>query len=131
MNVTTEGSFAGQGTPNRSLMDSELKVDSEKKVESTMTQMVFSRHFVVLYTMNFLSIASGYFAVNNFKKYGQLNGITNENFLAIVGSIAAVCNSIRFVWSFMTDYLSYKLVYAILLIMQIVLNFTIPLISSN
>ena len=81
--------------------------------------------------MNMLSVISGFFAVNNFKKYGKLNGLDNENYFAWVGSAAAVCNSIRFVWSMATDHLSYKLVYSVLLVMQIVLNFTIPLIAES
>ena len=67
--------------------------------------------------MNVLSVISGFFAVNNFKKYGQLNGLTNENYLAALGSAAAVFNSIRFCWSMATDYFSYRLVYGIMLVM--------------
>ena len=85
----------------------------------------------MLYIMNGLSVMSGYFAVNNFHQYGIENGLTNEKYLAWVGSAAAICNSIRFVWSTMTDYLSYKLVYSILLIMQIILNGTIHWVSHN
>ena len=79
--------------------------------------MIFSQPFIVIYIMNMLSVISGFFAVNNFKKYGQLNGLTNENYLAWLGSIAAVCNSIRFIWSMATDHFSYKVVYAVLLVM--------------
>ena len=81
--------------------------------------------------MNVLSIISGFFAVNNFKKYGQLNGLTNENYLAALGSAAAVFNSIRFVWSMATDYFSYRLVYGIMLVIQIALDFTIPLVAES
>ena len=93
--------------------------------------MVCSEAFVLIYIMNTLSVITGFFAVNNFKPYGQKNGLTNENYLAWLGSIAAVCNSIRFVWSLMTDYLPYKTVYAILLCIQIVAAFTIPLVSDD
>ena len=79
--------------------------------------MILSQPFILIFIMNFLSIFSGYFAVNNFKKYGQKNGLDNENYLAWLGSVAAVCNSIRFIWSMATDYLTYKLVYGILLVM--------------
>ena len=87
------------------------------KNEATIVRMVFSRPFIVAYFMNMLSVISGFFAVNNFKKYGQKNGIDNENYLAWLGSIAAIFNSSRFVWSLATDYFSYKLVYGILLCM--------------
>ena len=93
--------------------------------------MILSQPFILIFIMNFLSIFSGYFAVNNFKSYGIKQGLTNENFLAWLGSIAAVCNSIRFVWSFATDYFSYKTVYGLMLVIQIVINFTMPLIAKN
>ena len=96
-----------------------------------MLRMVCSQQFWVVYIMNTLSVISGFFAVNNFKKYGQLNGLTNENYLAWLGSVAAVCNSIRFIWSMATDYFSYKVVYGIMLVMQIVLDFTVPLVAEN
>ena len=57
--------------------------------------------------------------------------MTNENYLAWLGSIAAVCNSIRFVWSLATDHFSYRLVYGVLLCIQICINLTMPLISEN
>ena len=76
--------------------------------------MILSQPFIVLYIMNCLSVSSGFFAVNVFKKYGQLNGLTNEDYLAWLGSIAAICNASRFIWSTMTDYYSYKLIYGIL-----------------
>ena len=40
-------------------------------------------------------------------------------------------NSFRFLWSWGTDYASYKLIYGILLVLQIVLNFTIPLVAES
>ena len=81
--------------------------------------------------MSFLSIISGFFAVNNFKEYGIKNGLSDENYLAWLGSVASICNSIRFVWSFATDYVSYKAVYGFLLVMQIILDFTTPLVSES
>jgi hypothetical protein len=93
--------------------------------------MIFSRPFLLIYFMNMLSIITGFFAVNNFKKYGQKNGLTNENYLAILGSVAAFCNAIRFVWSTATDYYSYKLIYGILLVLQIVIDFTVPLVAHS
>ena len=87
------------------------------KTEAPMLTMVFSKQFILVYIMNVFSVISGFFAVNNFKKYGQLNGLTNENYLAALGSAAAVFNSIRFCWSMATDYFSYRLVYGIMLAM--------------
>ena len=81
--------------------------------------------------MNTMSIMTGFFAVNNFKTYGQANGLTNDDYLAVLGSIAAVCNSIRFLWSWATDYIPYKVVYAFLLCGQITLSFTIKLVAKS
>ena len=99
------------------LLEEDLSRLRVTKNEATMMRMVFSQPFVVAYFMSMFSVISGFFAVNNFKKYGQKNGLDNENYLAWVGSVAAVCNTIRFLWSMATDYLSYKLVYGTLLVM--------------
>lgn len=96
-----------------------------------MLRMIFSKQFLVLYIMNILSIATGFFTINNFKKFGMLNGLTNENYLAWVGSVGAVMNSMRFVWSALTDKFSYRTIYTILLVMQIALDFTMPLIDKS
>ena len=87
------------------------------KSEASLVRMICSQAFILIYIMNFLSVATGFFAVNNFKNYGIENGLTNENYLAWLGSAAAVCNSIRFVWSLATDYFSYKVVYGVMLVM--------------
>ena len=113
------------------LLNEELDNLKVTKQEATFTRMILSQPFIVLYIMNFLSIISGFFAVNNFKKYGQLNGLTNEDYLAWLGSIAAICNASRFIWSFMTDYFPYKLIYGILVSMQIALNFTIMQVAES
>ena len=86
---------------------------------------------MLLYIMNAMSIMTGFFAVNNFKTYGQANGLTNDDYLAILGSAAAICNSMRFLWSWATDYLPYKFVYSFMLCLQIILNFTIKLVAKS
>ena len=64
--------------------------------------------------MSMCSVMTGYFTVANYKTYGQLNGLIDDNYLAFLGSIAAVCNTIRFIWSSALDCISYKLVYGLL-----------------
>lgn len=93
--------------------------------------MVFSQAFVTIYIMNLLSVIPGFFTVSNFKHFAQLNDIKNETYLAWVGSAAAVFNAIRFIWSLATDYFSYKSVYTVLLLMQIVLCFTMVLVDDS
>ena len=109
----------------------EFMLPEKRPREATMSQMIFSRQFMLLYFMNAMSIMTGYFAVNNFKTYGQANGLTNDGYLVILGSAAAVCNSMRFLWSWVTDYLPYKIVYSFMLCLQILLNFTIKLVAKN
>eukprot|EP00353_Schmidingerella_taraikaensis_P017005 CAMPEP_0185618312 /NCGR_PEP_ID=MMETSP0436-20130131/46590_1 /TAXON_ID=626734 ORGANISM="Favella taraikaensis, Strain Fe Narragansett Bay" /NCGR_SAMPLE_ID=MMETSP0436 /ASSEMBLY_ACC=CAM_ASM_000390 /LENGTH=90 /DNA_ID=CAMNT_0028256797 /DNA_START=135 /DNA_END=404 /DNA_ORIENTATION=- len=81
--------------------------------------------------MNALSVMSGLFTISNFKKYGQLNGLTNEDYLAWVGSIAALLMSNKWVWSLGTDHFSYKAVYTLQLSLQIALDFTMPLVAKH
>ena len=101
----------------------------DKEAQYTICEMVFSRQFVLIYLMNTMSVMTGFFAVNNFKTYGLANGLTNDDYLAVLGSVAAICNSIRFFWSWATDYIPYKIVYAFMLCLQISLNFTIKLVA--
>ena len=93
--------------------------------------MVCSRQFFVIYFMNALSIMTGLFTVTNYKTYAQANGINDDNYFARLGAVASVCNSIRFIWSAGLDCAPYKLVYGILLGMQILLNFSMPLVSHR
>ena len=78
--------------------------------------MLCSRQFVIIYLMNALSVLTGLFCISGFKKYAQLSGLTDEDYLAWVGSIAALCNCFKFVWSTATDYFSYKAVYSVVLV---------------
>ena len=79
---------------------------------------------MVLYFMNACSIMTGYFTVNNFKNYGLERGITNDSYLGAVGSVASILSAMRFIWSWATDYFSYKLVYGVLCLTQVILCFT-------
>ena len=104
----------------------------EKATEDvSLKTMVLTRQFAVLYLANLFSIMSGFFAINNFKTYGQLRGITNDDYFAILGSVASVANCLRFAWSGATDHLSYKAVYGALCLLQVVLDFTLPLVAEN
>ena len=108
------------------LIEEMNKIMEKERMEApTNLQMCLTKPFILLYIMNMFSIVSSFFALNNFKKYGQYNGLTNENYLAWLGSLASIFNALRFLWSSMTDYYSYKMIYTILLCMQIVLNCTV------
>jgi hypothetical protein len=81
--------------------------------------MIKTRQFIVIYAMAFCSVFLGYFAVNSFKTFGELNGIS-DSYLSLVGSIGAAFNAIRFIWSTALDIYSYKWVYGTLLVVQII-----------
>jgi len=48
------------------------------KDETSKLRMVASQVFIVIYIMNMLSVITGFFTVNNFKRFAQLNDIRNE-----------------------------------------------------
>ena len=74
---------------------------------------------------------TGFFTVANYKTYGQANGLNDDNYLAFLGSFAAVCNTIRFLWSSALDSFPYKLVYGLLVAIQMLLAFTIAFVSES
>ena len=57
-----------------------------------------------------------FFAFVNYKKYGEYNGIENENALAGIGTIGLIFSCLSFTCSFLLDFFSYKNIYAVLLI---------------
>ena len=71
------------------------------------------------------SILTGYYSINVFKQFGQtIETLSNDEFLTWVGSVAALFNTARFVWSGFLDHYSYKKVYGLLLLLQIFLGST-------
>jgi hypothetical protein len=93
--------------------------------------MLLSPNFLLLYGMSSLSVFSGFFVLNQYKVYGILNGLTNDSYLATVASIGSVFATLRFVWSTWLDYSTYKVTYGTLLVTQIILNITVPLVASR
>ena len=81
--------------------------------------------------MALCSITTGYYLVDSYKTYGQENGINDDFYFAKIGSIAAICNTIRFTWSTALDYFSYKFIYGSLVFIQMILMFTMPLVATN
>lgn len=59
--------------------------------------------------MAFLSIFQGFYVLNVYKDYGaSLPTLQDDNFLTRVGSLAAVLNTMRFVWSGAMDLKLFK-----------------------
>mmetsp|Transcript_21806 Transcript_21806/g.33729 ORF Transcript_21806/g.33729 Transcript_21806/m.33729 type:complete len:82 (-) Transcript_21806:478-723(-) len=74
--------------------------------------------------MNFLSIFLGFMIVSSYKSLGQ--GKVSERFLTKVGSVASVFACLRFIWSFFLDLYSFKLIYSVLIIVQIMVASALP-----
>ena len=72
-----------------------------------------------------LSILFGYYTISIYKMFGQTYGkLNHDSYLTWVGSVGSVFTSLRFVWSAALDGAPYKLIYGILLFIQIVLALT-------
>lgn len=68
-----------------------------------------SDKFWTVYLMATFSILFGYYSIDVFKQFGQtVENLSSDEFLTMVGSIAAIFNALRFVWSAFLDYYSYK-----------------------
>jgi MFS family permease len=93
--------------------------------------LLLSRPCVLLYIMNFCSIFLGLYVVNSYKAYGNINGLNDDKYLSFVGSMAAIMNSCRFVWSGLLDKFTYKTVYGALLAIQIGIGLTMEMVKNN
>ena len=89
-----------------------------------------SKQFLIIYTMNFLSIFLGNFVLNTYKTYGKTK-YTNDAFLTNVGTIGALLSSFRFSWFIIQQKYNFKVSYTILLLIQIVCSITMPLICID
>ena len=84
-----------------------------------------TEQFWTVYLMAAFSILTGYYSINVFKQFGQtVETLSNDEFLTWVGSVAALFNTARFVWSAFLDHYSYKKVYGVLLLLQIFIGST-------
>lgn len=90
-----------------------------------------TNQFISLYVMNFFSIFLGLFIANEYKVYWlNAKNPPSDQFISSVGSIGSVFNGMRFIWSALLDYFPYKIVYGILLVLEITLGLTYPLIIN-
>lgn len=79
-----------------------------------------------------LSIIFGYYTVDVYKMFGQTYTVLNfDEYLTWVGSLGSVFTSLRFIWSAALDSYSYRLIYGILLIAQMVLALTMFIAVQN
>lgn len=97
---------------------------------SSIFKYLKTKQFVTIFAMNFLSIFFGTYIVGSYKNYGEKT-IHDEKYLTLVGAIASVAGVLRFGWSFLIDHYSYKMVYGILICLQIILAFSFPLVAES
>lgn len=64
-----------------------------------------------------MAIFTGFFVVNQTKNFGAVHGLANDKTLALIASIGAVFNCLRFLWSWALDYFSFRIVFGTLLAM--------------
>jgi hypothetical protein len=77
--------------------------------------------------MNFLSIFLCLFIANEYKVFWLSQpGAPGDSFTSAVGSIGAIFNGLRFIWSWALDYFSYRVVYGTLLTIEILIGCTMP-----
>ena len=75
--------------------------------------------------MNFLSIFVGIFLIGSEKEFGK-DHFTNEKFLSLVASCGGIFSALRFIWSFLLDRFSYKVIYGVLLVLQVFIGASLP-----
>lgn len=112
---------------------STIKVDEKAKKSFTdLLPLMKTNQFISLYVMNFFSIFLGLFVVNEYKVF-WLNAKSppGDHFTSSVGSIGSIFNGMRFIWSALLDHFPYKIVYGILLTVEILLGLTYPSIIDN
>ena len=97
---------------------------------ASVKEMLLTKQAIVLYIISTLTFFAGIFALSQSRNFGELNGIVNDQFLAFIASFAAVFAMMRWVWSWALDHKSFKLVFGLLLALQIFLCFTIFFIDK-
>lgn len=66
--------------------------------------------------------------MNTYKTFGEsLENLNDDSYLTLISSISALFNAARFIWAGAIDKYSFKTVYAMLIVLEIILAFTIRL----
>jgi hypothetical protein len=113
-------------------MSSVKEGDKVKPTFMDLLPLMMTRQFISLYVMNFFSIFLGLFIANEYKLFWQnAKNPPEDQFTSSVGSIGSVFNGMRFIWSALLDHFEYKTVYGILLVLEISLGVTYPLIIDE
>jgi MFS family permease len=84
------------------------------------------KQFWLMVLMIFGSIFYGIFLVAAFKNFGSTTGGIDDATLTLSGSVGAFVNGIfRFIWSALLDKYSFKLIYSIILVTQVIMACTV------
>jgi hypothetical protein len=76
-----------------------------------------------------MHLVVGYFIVGTYKKFAEK--LLNDNsYISLIGSLGAIFGGIRFQWGPLVDYFSFKVVYTVILILQIILGFSFPFFAA-
>lgn len=89
------------------LIDKKQNEDSNEITEVENEDISFydlikDRKFICLYIMNFSSVFYGYILIGQYKIFASKH-IKDDMFLTLVGSIASIFGSLRFIWSLLLD----------------------------
>ena len=98
--------------------------------KKSLVELMNTRQFLSIYVMNFFSIFLGIFVIGSQKDWGK-SIFESEKFLSSVASLGGVFAAFRFIWSFLVDKYSYKLIYSILLILQMIIGVCLPLVLES
>jgi nitrate/nitrite transporter NarK len=84
-----------------------------------------------MFAMLTLSMSFCYFIKVVFKNYGNLN-FNDDAFLTKVAASSFLCGAtFRFIWGTVHDYIGFKKVYALILIVLTILAFTLVQLGSS
>lgn len=103
----TQSALAATTTESESMLTAsvkEAKAKDDPSERASVTEMLLSKQFILLYIMNVLSLFTGFFVVGQTVNFGEVIGFKDTQFLSLVASIGAIFNSIRFLWSWALDH---------------------------
>ena len=84
------------------------------------------------FTKLFFHTVLGYYIVDTYKNLGEsVEVLNNDSYLTLISSVSSLFNALRFVWSGALDKYSFKWVYGVLVVIQILLAATIQLTKTS
>lgn len=79
-----------------------------------------------------MSIIFVYYIVNVFAEFGNtVPALSDVEYLTLVNSVSSVFNALRFIWSGAIDKYPFRIIYGILVVMEILIAFTMQFSSKT